>query len=285
MSADRTTTICRCWALTRRDGQSYGFTDHDAPLAFEGIAFRPEAGMTARALVQTTGLAVDNTEALGVLSDAAITEDDIAAGRFDDAGIRVWRVDWAAPETRRVVFRGSLGEIRRAGGAFHAELRGLSAALNVPQGRIYQATCDAVLGDADCGFDLTRPGFRVEEAVISLAGDATLRIADAGGQAAGFFAGGRLRATDGAAAGLTGWVRHDTASDGVRELGLWDALPGLAPGDRVRVEAGCDKRAATCRDRFDNFANFRGFPHIPGEDWLLAAPRGDGPNDGGSMNR
>jgi len=34
----------------------------------------------------------------------------------------------------------------------------------------------------------------------------------------------------------------------------------------------CDKRFATCRDRFANGINFRGFPHIPGNDFVIAYP-------------
>ncbi len=47
---------------------------------------------------------------------------------------------------------------------------------------------------------------------------------------------------------------------------------GIAPaaGDRVKLVAGCDKRASTCRLKFLNYANFRGFPHLPPEDWLIA---------------
>ena len=47
----------------------------------------------------------------------------------------------------------------------------------------------------------------------------------------------------------------------------------------------CDKRAATCQAKFDNFLNFRGFPHMPGEDWLTAYPRGGQAHDGGSLVR
>jgi uncharacterized phage protein (TIGR02218 family) len=53
----------------------------------------------------------------------------------------------------------------------------------------------------------------------------------------------------------------------------------------VRLEAGCDKRAETCRLKFANFLNFRGFPHLPGEDWLTAVPKAEGANDGGSLGR
>ena len=73
---------------------------------------------------QSTGLSVDNTEALGALSDAAIREADIEAGRYDGAEVRAWLVNWADVSARQLQFRGSIGELRRAGGAFEAELRG-----------------------------------------------------------------------------------------------------------------------------------------------------------------
>ncbi len=43
----------------------------------------------------------------------------------------------------------------------------------------------------------------------------------------------------------------------------------------------CDKQLSTCRDRFANIENFRGFPHMPGPDFVLAGPAARG-NDGGS---
>ena len=58
----------------------------------------------------------------------------------------------------------------------------------------------------------------------------------------------------------------------------------IAAGDTFVVTAGCDKRFATCRDRFDNVVNFRGFPHIPGNDFVMRyAVPGEPGNDGGSL--
>lgn len=51
----------------------------------------------------------------------------------------------------------------------------------------------------------------------------------------------------------------------------------ITAGDDFTVRAGCDKRIETCAGRFANVANFRGFPHIPGQDTLLRyATRADG---------
>ena len=84
------TTVARAWSITRRDGLQLGFTDHDLPLVFDGLSFLPETGMIARALTQSSGLAVDNSEALGVLSDARISEADINAGLYDGAEVTTW---------------------------------------------------------------------------------------------------------------------------------------------------------------------------------------------------
>jgi hypothetical protein len=46
--------------------------------------------------------------------------------------------------------------------------------------------------------------------------------------------------------------------------------------------AACDKRWRTCVGTFANGPNFRGFPDIPGDDFLTAAPVEGGRNDGRS---
>jgi uncharacterized phage protein (TIGR02218 family) len=277
------TLVARCWAVVRRDGAIFGFTDHDRDLAFEGVVFRAGTGLTARAVSLTTGLSVDNSEAAGALSDAAVTEADIAAGRFDGAAVTCWLVRWDDVAARKVLFRGSLGQIERAGGAFRAELRGLSEALNVPQGRTLQRGCAAVLGDASCRFDLTQPGYAAEVAVEVAEGGRVFRWAGFTGFDDRWFERGRFTVVTGAAAGLVAVVKNDRLSGVARTVELWEPLAGVAVGDVVRIEAGCDKRADTCRLKFGNFPNFRGFPHVPGEDWLASYPVRTGRNDGGSL--
>jgi hypothetical protein len=39
----------------------------------------------------------------------------------------------------------------------------------------------------------------------------------------------------------------------------------------------------TCQAKFDNLLNFRGFPHIPGDDWLASYPVSSNQNTGGSL--
>ena len=280
-----TTTLARCWQIARRDGMVLGFTDHDLDLSFAGTLFRAGTGLTAQTLEQATGLSVDNSEAIGALSDAAITETDIAAGRFDGAQVTTWMVNWADVAQRVVLFRGTLGDISRSGGAFRAELRGLSEPLNQPQGRVFQRACSAVLGDSACGVDLSIAGYEVEAEVLAVQDNRVLTFAPFE-QEEGWFEKGRLRVLSGAAEGLEGLIKTDTRTSDHREIGLWAPLAvDVQIGDRLRLQVGCDKRFDTCRLRFANHLNFRGFPDIPGEDWLAVGPRDDGSNTGGSLRR
>ena len=280
------TTVCRAWMVRRRDGTTYGFTDHDRDFAFDGVIFKASTGMTARVLQQTTGLSVDNSEAVGALSDAAIDEADLAAGRFDGAEVRSWVVNWADTAQRIEQFRGNFGDITRSAGAFRAELRGLTDRLNQPQGRVYQRTCAAVLGDARCKVDLALPAYRASGVIAGFDVLGRMQFVGLAGFDDRWFERGRLLVLSGAAQGLVGTIKSDRLTGTGREVDLWHAL-GAAPaaGDAVQLQAGCDRMAQTCRGKFANFPNFQGFPHIPGEDWLSSYPVSTRPNDGGSLGR
>lgn len=266
------TTLARAWAITRTDGLVLGFTDHDGTLDFAGIRFRPDSGLTARAIVQAAGLSVDNSEAEGALTDDAITEADLMAGLWDSAKLHMWEVDWTNPAARRLVFRGTLGEVARASGAFRAELRGLSEPLNTARGRRYHPRCSARLGDGQCRVDLLRPGLRGEAALVAIKDGDSLVLGPIGAFDHGWFERGVVEVLDGPAKGQIGRIKNDRAlPGGGRAIDLWDDL-GLLPeaGDQIRLTAGCDRHSQTCRLKFDNFLNFRGFPHLPTEDWLMS---------------
>lgn len=277
--AQGVTTVCNAWAVTRADGVTLGFTDHDRDLAFDGLVFRAGTGLSARVLQAGTGLSVDNSEALGALSDAAITEDDFAAGLYDGARVTSWRVNWADVTAREVQFAGTIGDITRAAGGFRAELRGLAEALGRATGRIYQPGCAATLGDARCGVDLTAPAYRSTATVTGRDAAGRLMVEGAGGFPDGWFSAGQLLPPGGTRAGF---IKDDRLVGGQRQIELWSGAAQIAAGP-VTLIAGCDKRAATCRAKFANFLNFRGFPHIPGEDWLASYPVAGGTHDGGKL--
>ncbi|WP_417205013.1 DUF2163 domain-containing protein [Antarctobacter sp.] len=278
------TTVARAWAITRTDGTRLGFTDHDRDLSFDGLVFKADSGLSARALSQATGLSVDNSEAMGALSASAISKADISAGRYDGAEVVAWLVNWADVSARRVMFRGSIGEVRRANGAFHAELRGLTERLNRPVGRVFQKPCTAVLGDADCGFDLSAGGYLHDGTLAEVEENRVFITGALDGFSVGWFQRGRLEIRSGAAQGLTGAIKRDyLRTDGARVIEIWEPLRAVpVVGDMVRLTAGCDKRFETCRAKFGNHLNFRGFPDLPEEDWITVHPSYAKRLDGGS---
>ena len=278
------TALARCWLVTRNDGVTQGFTDHDDDIVIGAVTCRARTGFSGSEARQSLGLAVDGSELAGALADDSLNEDDLAAGHYDAAAVELWLTDWSEPALRVLLAKGTLGEVRRDGAAFTAELRGLSDRLGQDSGRLYTATCAADLGDARCGVNLDDPAFHGEGVVAAVL--ATSRFTADGIDAFddGWFTAGRLTFTSGANAGLSIEVKTHRKRDPVT-LDLWQAMPQpVAPGDAFIVRAGCDKRFGTCRGRFDNAANFRGFPHIPGNDFVIRYPvQGEPGNDGSSL--
>ena len=281
--ASGATTLCWCWRLTRRDGVRLGFTDHDRDIVFDGTTFEAAAGFTASEMREAVGLGVDNMEVESALTSDGLSEDDLAAGVFDDAQVEIFRVNWSAAGQHVLIRTGSLGEIRRSGASFTAEVRGLAHYLQQPGGRLYQYGCDADLGDGRCKVDLDAPAYKGSGTVLSPLSSYRFTASGLGDFAGGWFTGGLLTFTSGANAGRSAEIKQHAAGDTHASLELWQA-PGhaLGPGDTFDVTAGCDKQFSTCTAKFANRANFRGFPHMPGNDFLTATARSGA---GGSTGR
>lgn len=278
------TTLARCWLITRADGVTQGFTEHDADIVLDDVTCRSDSGLTCSEVTQRLGLAVDGSELSGALADDTLNEDDLAAGRYDGAQVELWMVDWGEPELSLLLAKGTLGEVRREGGAFTAEVRGLAQQLAAPTGRLYTATCSADLGDARCGVDLDDPAFRGSGTVAAPITTSRFSADGLGAFDDGWFTAGKLTFTSGANAGLSVEVKRHNKDSAVT-IELWQAMPQpIEAGDAFTVTAGCDKRFATCHERFANAVNFRGFPHIPGNDFLVRYPvQGEPGHDGSSL--
>ncbi|MEE7456256.1 beta-tubulin [Methylorubrum populi] len=281
------TTLCRCWALRRPDGLVLGFTDHDRDLTFSGVTYGARSGLEAAEASAELGFAVSGGEVAGALTSAGITGADVAAGLYDGAGIETWLVDWREPSSRILLDVASLGEIRQSGSAFVAELRGLMHRLDAQTGRSFRAACDAQVGDSRCRVSLADPRYHAAGTVGAALESGRLAVALAGDFAAGWFSGGRLAWEGGANAGHAADLRTHLHGGGGTILELWEPPPRPAmAGDAFRLTAGCDKRLATCRDKFANALNFQGFPHMPGNDFVLrAAPDAGARPDGSSLFR
>ena len=278
------TTLCRCWLITRNDEVTQGFTEHDEDVALGPVICRAGSGLSGSEATQTLGLAVSGSEISGALNDDTLNEDDLAAGRYDAAIVELWLVDWSEPDLRVLLAKGSLGEVRREGSAFTAEVRGLTDRLSQDTGRLYTTTCSADLGDARCKIDLGNASYHGVGTVAALSATSTFTASGLDAFDDGWFTAGKLGFTGGANAGLAVEVKSHRKGATVT-FELWQAMPQpIATGDEFAVTAGCDKRFPTCHDKFANVVNFRGFPHIPGNDFVISYPvQGEPGNDGSSL--
>lgn len=284
--ASGVTTHCRCWSVTRTDGAVLGFTDHDRPLGFDGMTFEASTGLNAEAVESSTGLSVDSHSIMGALSSDAITDEDIERGFYDGAEVTLWLVDWKDPASRLLLTRGHIGEIRRGKAGFEAEILGLSDRLNWPSGRAYLHGCDRRLGDAKCGVDLSAPAFLGSGTVGEVTDPHRFTASGLASFARGWFDDGLLEWTSGENAGVRGHVKTHRAHTSGATVELWLSPPlPVKPGDGFTVTAGCNKQIETCKEKFNNIMNFRGFPHMPGDDWATGYVKEEGAHDGGSLFR
>jgi uncharacterized phage protein (TIGR02218 family) len=261
-----TTTLAWCWRLTRNDGAVFGFTDHDQSLTFDGTIFESESGFTASEIRSGSDLSVDAQEAEGVLTSATITETDILDGRWDNASVEIWRVNWANTASRALLRRGAIGQVRRGRLHFVAEMRSLAHVLGQTIGRTFQASCDAALGDARCGVNLNDPAFKASGTVVTLSGDRSFAVSGLSGFPESWFSLGALKWLTGTNTGRKAEVlTHAVSGADVTIILLEVPVRPIGVGDTFDIFAGCDKRFETCQAKFANAVNFRGFPHIPGQ--------------------
>lgn len=260
------TTVALCWRLGRRDGVVLGFTTHDVAFTYDGVRYCPAPSFTPSQIMSAAGLSVDTLEVEGVLTSAAISETDLDAGRYDDAVVDIFLIDWERLDLGAVPLRsGRMGNIKRDKGGFNAELRGRKQDLQSPIGGVYSPECRAQLGDKRCRVALRDFTYAAQVTAVFSPQQFQCDVATVDD----FLHYGRLRWLSGKNAGLRGEVKSDVE----QALTLVEPPPfPIQSGDRLEVEAGCDKRFITCRTKFNNGDNFRGEPHVPGVDSLLNYP-------------
>jgi uncharacterized phage protein (TIGR02218 family) len=259
------TSLSYCWRLNRRDGTVLGFTNHDRNIAYEGVTYHASGGFTPTAIENATGLSIDNMDIEGMLNSTQITEVDIMAGRYDFAEISLFMLN--TQDTSQGVLQlrsGWLGEVKMQEGQFVAEVRGLTQRLSQTIGELFSVTCRASFGDARCKIDSAE---HTVSGTVSFAHSRLWVQDSARTEVAGTYNNGLLHFTSGANSGTSIEVQE------YREGGqvvLAFALPFDAqPGDGYQLTRGCNKTARMCQRTYDNIANFRGEPHVPGLDRML----------------
>jgi len=253
------TTLAFLWRVERSDGVAIGFTSHDRDLIRDGFVYRAAPGMVPSAIRLSDGFEADDVDLDGALTSRAFTEEDLRAGRWDGARLVLSAVDWSDPDAQAVMLvRGSFGSVALRDGQFSVGLRGVASVFDAAVAEETSPACRATLGDRRCRVDLA--GRRYGARVVAVARSAVTLDT---GFADGIFSGGSLRWVDGARAGI---VERVLASAGANVTIAEPVV--ISTPVAVELVEGCDRQLGTCRDHFANVVNFRGEPHLPGNDLL-----------------
>lgn len=258
-------TVATYWRIYRRDGVTLGFTTHDRDLWFGGICHQAAPGLLPSAIRRTASLQPDSAEIQGALTHDSINAEDIRAGRYDGAFLEAGVVDWENFD-QAAIYSGEIGNIAREGNRFEAELVSVKTVLETDLVPRTSPMCRADFCGAGCGLSANR---FTQEARITAVDRDTNRLTLNLTTAPSALLDGTVRWIDGTQAG-----QFQTVSEASAEGLLFDTpLPDeAAVGGRVLVMQGCDHSITTCHHRFNNAANFRGEPFLPGNDLMARYP-------------
>lgn len=257
------TDLSLCWKVTRTGHPAQGFTACPVAIVYDGLTYEPSTALTPSAIRTEAGSGVDNMDVVGFLESEAIRARDLLAGRYDQAEVEVFLVSRSNLGAGRiVVMAGRIGEAELEGDRFKSELRSwLQHASAKPQRRA-NTTCDVKeFGDARCGKSLT--GLRWTATVTSVDSRRVFACSSLVGRTEAM-AYGDVLMQSGANEGVRRMVK--TFTSGTGQIELQEPLPlAIEVGDGLQLTAGCDRSFAACK-AYNNVLNFRGFPHMPGED-------------------
>ena len=263
-----------CWEINRTDGTSLFFTNHDENVtaSYDSVekTFTPVSSFSGSAVKEREGTTVDNMS-LVVLTSDDITEQDLLAGKYEEAEIIVYAVQWdQLANGLHILKRGYLGQVASKGAEFEVEVRGVTYKLQQNTGRLYTLECDANLGDSRCKVNVDSY-YTVSTTVESVTSSRQFTVALTG-EAATYFQYGKCTFTSGNNSGRALEILGHTVSGSDTIILLENAPYAIQVGDGVTLTAGCDKSATTCKAKFGNLLNFQGFPFIPTEDKALQTP-------------
>lgn len=185
----------------------------------------------------------------------------VRSGALDGATIRRDRyflTDWEEPPVGGVIlFAGRVASADNIGIlSCSIKVKSDLILINTPMPHnVYQPACLNTLFDETCS--LVKSAF-AEPGTVEAA--STVLTINWAGATAGFFDLGTVLFENGPNVGVRKTIRRSTGTALILVSPLeFDPLIG---GDFVAYP-GCDKTQATCIGRFNNVANFRGFPFVP----------------------
>lgn len=256
------------FTFSLRSGLVLCYTDIDVTFSYAGRTFLANSilidGLKYKA---TVGLEVDQQQ----ITVSARATDTIATGAPFLQALRDGTFDGCEIERDRIFFSdrlggtavgavtlfkgrlGTLDEIGRTSAKLTVNSDLVLLDIDMPR-NIYQPTCLHTLYDSGC--TLAKSAFGTNGTVGA---GSTASVINWTGASANFQQ-GSITFTSGVNVGVTANV--NAVSAGTLTLG-YPLQSAPAAGDSFTVYFGCDHTPGTCQAKFNNLANFRGFPYVP----------------------
>lgn len=239
------------------------WTTANHEIVSSGSNFRPLPGAAGRGAEESTDLGVGTIEFSVINSGEFRTL--VLGDSLLNAPLSVSRVIVNSPDIGRMwMFRGKLGDITytrdEVSGQARNRFNGIAESFPT---QTYQDHCVWRFGSPGCGFNTSS----ITISAAFNAGSSTPLIVRAssgtisGSYSPSYLERGRLTVLAGANSGQVRTIRTQTGD----MMGLSHSLPNaVASGDTFSVFPGCRKRwIEDCASKYNNTANFLGFPWIP----------------------
>jgi uncharacterized phage protein (TIGR02218 family) len=268
---DAQTFMADCFTFTLITGLILTFTNADVPITLNGYVYAANSILVDGLRFKcAAGLEVDQQQ----ITIAALSGDTVGGVPFlqalrngvfdgcyiqrDRAFLNSWSLaDCANPIGSVTLFKGRVGMIDSVGRTsaqvtVNSDLVLLD--LLMPR-NVYSPACQHVLYDSGCS--LIKSAFGTNGTVGT---GSTNSIINWSGASANYNQ-GTLTFSSGANSGISANVKSTVA--GISLTLMYPLLNTPATGDAFTVYWGCDHTQTTCTNKFNNVANFRGFPYIP----------------------
>lgn len=272
----------RVYIIECTDNDKFYFTDHDTKIEYppsaeypSGVTYTPLNGINATSHRKESGLKSHGADIIGVLSDDTITEEDLRTGKFRNAKITMWLVDWMYPWNmyfEEHIFW--IVNIEWNGQIWQAEISGLGKWLSNKVGGTIEEECQNEFCDERC--TLTKSTYLGStQTVATVASEYPRKY---------FFGdnihipypndsdliGGELVWQTGDNAGITSRILDYDSFDLHIVLAL-DTPYDIQIDDTFKCVKACPKTVEGCQG-FSNINNHNGDPFLPGMDNVLSTP-------------
>lgn len=259
------------WEIERTDGTFLRFTDHDTEITFENNVYTPVAGFNAGAQQRLETLKARSVETIGVIDSSAISDADLKAGKYREAKLTHytidWRYPWAGHFSKSIYW---IAETVYDGEVWQAKAEGVTRWLTQKIGFTASRTCRHRLGRDVCALGVNLVDVTDTGSITTILRQRQMFRTDLVA-ADDVYKNGYITFTSGDNNGVSVEVKGYTQTNGRVELELLTPK-ALQVGDTFEIEQGCDGLHETCKTKFDNIVNFGGFRDMPGSDRLIKTP-------------